>query len=177
MMESIQSPSFRGMPTGPREARPDDRLRMNPESRDSGSALRASRNDGSLAAREPGKFLHHALIDRPLEGNDQVGEILHRLPAPADELRLVAAAGARDIDLGVLAGETHRVPFLPLAAVAALPGATRHGARDVVDQPVRDLAELLDRAHAGLLVEFALGGLPGVLTGIDAALRHLPDVG
>ncbi len=28
--------SFRGMPTGPREARPDDRLRMNPESRDSG---------------------------------------------------------------------------------------------------------------------------------------------
>src|ERR1700692_2548720 len=99
-----------------------------------------------LAAREPGKFLHHALIDRPLERNDQVGEILHRLPAPADELRLVAAAGARDIDFGVLAGETHRVPFLPLAAIAALPGATGHGARDVVDQPVRDLAELLERA-------------------------------
>src|ERR1700722_50680 len=127
------------------------------------SGRRASRSNqaqftsGALAPREPGKFLHHALIDRPLEGNDQVGEVLHRLPAPADELRLVTAAGARDIDFGVLTGETHRVPFLPLAAIAALPGAPGDGARDVVDQPVRDLAELLDRADAGLLVELALG--------------------
>ena len=29
-------PSFQGAPTGPRNARPDDRLRANPESRDSG---------------------------------------------------------------------------------------------------------------------------------------------
>src|SRR6266851_2352334 len=48
------SASFRGMPTGPRKARPDDRLRMNPEPRDSGSAPRgASRNDGR---RDDGLF-------------------------------------------------------------------------------------------------------------------------
>src|SRR6202048_1067154 len=129
------------------------------------------------ATGEPGEFLHHALVDRALERNDQVGKIPHRLPAPVDELRLVAAAGAGDVDLGVLAGETNRVPFLPLAAIAALPGAPGHGARNIVGQPVRDLAELLDRANAGFLVEFALGRRPGVLAGIDAALRHLPDVG
>src|SRR3979490_308707 len=109
-----------------------------------------------LAARQLRKFLHHALVDRPLERHDQVGKILHRLPAPADELRLVAAAGAGDIDLGVLTGEANRVPFLPLATIAALPGAPGPGARNVVGQPVRDLAELLDRANAGFLVELAL---------------------
>src|SRR5450432_3178144 len=76
-----------------------------------------------LATGEPGKFLHHALVDRPLERHDQVGKIFHRLPAPVDELRLVAAAGARHIDFGIRTGETDRVPFLPLAAIAALPGA------------------------------------------------------
>src|ERR1700737_3589654 len=135
------------------------------------------RNDGiTLTAREPGKFLHHALVDRALERNDQVGKILHRLPAPADELRLVAA-GARDIDFGILPGETNRVPFLPLAAIAALPGAAGNGAWNVIDQPVRDLTELLDRADAGFLIEFALGRRPGILAGIDPALRHLPDGG
>src|ERR1700682_3196235 len=129
-----------------------------------------------IAAREFRKLLHHALIDRALERNDQVGEILHRLPARADEFRLVAAAGAGNIYLGVLAGETNRKPFLPLATIAALPGAPGHGAWNVVDQPIRDLAEFLDRADAGLLIQFALRGSPGILTGIDAALRHLPDV-
>src|SRR5258706_10760967 len=138
----------------------------------------APRNDATiLAAREPGKFLHHALVDRPLEWNDQIGEILHRLPTPTHELRLVTTARARDIDLLVPAGETDRVPFLPLAAIAALPGAPGNRAWNVIDQPVRDLAELLDRADTGFLVELALRGLPGVLTGIDAALRHLPNVG
>src|SRR6266404_1802014 len=65
----------------------------------------APRNDiVNLAAREAGKFLHHALIDRPLERDDQLGKILHRLPAPGDELRLVAAAGTGDVDFGILAG-------------------------------------------------------------------------
>src|SRR6185503_14066422 len=88
-----------------------------------------------------------------------------------------AAAGAGDVDFGVLAGKAHREPFLPLPAVAALPGAACHRAWNVVDQPIRDLAELLHRADAGFLVKLALGGFPGVLAGIDAALRHLPDVG
>src|SRR4051812_25433144 len=78
----------------------------------------------TLAARETGKFLHHALINRPFERNDQCGQVLHRLPTPVHELRLVAtAAGTCDIDLVVLAGEANRVPFLPLAGIAAFPGA------------------------------------------------------
>src|SRR5450759_3785640 len=154
---------------------PDAQWRIG-ESRDSGFMLRMPRNDDILTTREPGKFLYHAFVDRPLERNDQVGQVPHRLPAPADELRLVAAAGARDIDFAVLAGEADRVPFLPLAAIAALPSASGDGARDIVDQPVRDLAELLHRADAGFLIEFALRGLPGILAGIDPALRHLPDV-
>ena len=48
---------------------------------------------------------------------------------------------------------------------------------NVVDQPVRDLAKLLDRADAGFLVQLALGRFPCILAGIDAALRHLPDMG
>src|SRR3981189_384183 len=102
------------------------------------------------ATGEPGKFLHHALIDRALERNDQVGKILHRLPAPADELRLGAAPGAprthfgappgaRELCFGTRRGETNRVPFLPLAAIAAFPGASGNGAWNVVDQPFRDL--------------------------------------
>jgi len=35
----------------------------------------------------------------------------------------VAAAGIGDVDLAVLDGEARREPFLPLAAIAALPGA------------------------------------------------------
>src|SRR5215475_6366326 len=107
--------------------------------------------------RERGEFLDHALIDRALERDDQLGKVFHRLPAPVHEFSLVTAAGARDIDLVVLAGEADGEPFLALAAIAALPGAPRHGARDVVDQPVGDLAELLHRTHAGLLVKLALG--------------------
>src|SRR5580692_1335813 len=129
------------------------------------------------AARQPGKFLHHALIDRPLERNDQIGKVAHRFPAPANELRLVTAAGAGDVDLGVVAGETDHVPFLPLPPIPALPGAPGNGARNVIDQPVGDLAELLDRADAGFLIKFAPGRRPGILAWIDTALRHLPDMG
>src|SRR5581483_4347564 len=102
----------------------------------------------------------------------------HRLPAPAHEFRLVTAAtGICDIDLVVLAGEADGEPFLALAAITALPGSAGDRARDVVDQPFGELAELLHRADAGLLVKLALGRCPGVLAGIDAALRHLPDMG
>src|SRR5260221_11867737 len=128
-------------------------------------------------AGEAGEFLHHALIARPPERNAQRRQVLQRLPAPADELGLVATPGGRRVDLAVLAGEAHGEPFLPLPAIAALPGAAGDGARNIVDQPVGDLAELLHRADAGFLVELALRRRPGIFAGIDATLRHLPDVG
>src|ERR1700744_5290978 len=53
-------------------------------------------NSRTLFACEGREFLHDPLINRPFEGNDQLGQILDRLPAPVDEFGLwVAAAGAR----------------------------------------------------------------------------------
>ena len=46
-----------------------------------------------LPLREAREFLHHAFVDLALERHHQVGEVLHRLPAPFDEFRLVGAAG------------------------------------------------------------------------------------
>src|SRR3954469_3021274 len=131
----------------------------------------------ALTARQPGKLLHDALIDRTFERHDQLRQIAHRLPAPADELGLMAVRRLNHVDFLVVAGEPHGEPLLPLGTIAALPGAAGHGAWNVVDQPFRDFAELLHRLHAGLFIELALGGFPGILAGIDAALRHLPDMG
>src|ERR1700733_5031898 len=89
----------------------------------------------------------------------------------------MAAAGMRDVDLALHAGESQRVPFLGLAAVFAAPGLPDDVARDVVGQPVLDLAEALDRADVCFLVELAQRRRPGVFAGIDAALRHLPGMG
>src|ERR1700720_1404077 len=63
----MMSTSFRRPPTGPRKARPDDRLRGNPESRDSGFVLRTPRNDDGedatslpqLQRGEAGQRQHH----------------------------------------------------------------------------------------------------------------------
>src|SRR5229473_2993887 len=63
----IWHPSFRGVPTGRRTAPPDDRLRTNPESRDSGLPLRGLRNDDGeyttyspqLQGGEAGQRQHH----------------------------------------------------------------------------------------------------------------------
>src|SRR5207248_1107921 len=87
---------------------------------------------------------------------------------------LTATAGVLHIDFRVLAGEAERKPFLPLAAIASLPGSPSHRARDIIGQPIADLGELLDRADAGLLIKLAFGRFPGVLARIDAALWHLP---
>src|SRR5262249_7863116 len=68
------------------------------------------------------------------------------------------------------------VPLLGLAAEPALPRLTDQLARDVVVEPVGDLAEPLDRANTGLLVELTQRRRPRILAGIDAALRHLPGM-
>src|SRR5262249_40557717 len=88
-----------------------------------------------------------------------------------------AAFGVRDVDLVLIAGEAQREPFLCLPAVLALPGLADDVARDVVAQPILDLAELLDRADIGLLAQLAPRRRPWVLAPVDAALRQLPDMG
>ena len=82
----------------------------------------------------------------------------------------------RDVDLALVAGEAQREPFLRLAAIFALPGLADDLARDVVGQPIVDLAELLDRADVGLLVELAQRRRLWILALVDAALRHLPGM-
>ena len=85
-------------------------------------------------------------------------------------------AGRVDVDLALVAGEAQRVPLLRLPAILAAPGLADDLARDVVAQPLLDLAELLDRADVGLLVQFAQRRQPRVLALVDAALRHLPGM-
>ena len=81
-----------------------------------------------------------------------------------------------DIDFTFLPGKAHRKPFLRLSAIFALPGPADQLTGNVVAQPFGDFAEPLDRADIGFLVQFAQRGRPGVLAGIDAALRHLPGM-
>src|SRR4051812_37613855 len=149
------------------------------------ASLRGGRSRAWMAGTSPamtklfrklGKLPHHPCVSLPLERHHQRREIVHFLPAPGDEFRLVAAAGIFYIDLTVIAGEAQSVPFLLLPAIFSVPGGADDVARDVVVQPLADLAEFLDRADIGLLIKFAQRGLVAVLAVIDAALRHLPDM-
>src|ERR1043165_6491946 len=72
--------------------------------------------------RQMRERIHHALVHRALERNHEVGKVAHRLPTPLDEFGLVPACRLEDVDLAVVPGEAQRIPFLRLAAVAALPG-------------------------------------------------------
>ena len=86
------------------------------------------------------------------------------------------AGGMRDVDFTLLTCETQRIPFLLLPAILAAPGLTDDLAGNVVDEPLLDLAELLDRSDVGFFMQLAQRRRPRVLAGIDAPLRHLPDV-
>ena len=127
-------------------------------------------------SRPAGEFLDHAFVDPPLERHDQVRKVLHRLPAPLDEFRLVAAGGVHDVDLALVAGEAQREPLLHLPAILALPSLPDDFARDVIDQPVVDRGEMPDRLDVGFLIELAQGARVGVFAAVEAALRHLPDM-
>src|SRR5499426_2751246 len=122
------------------------------------------------------KFLDHAFVGLALERHDQAGNIFHRLPAPFDELRLVAAGRVLDVDLAVLAGEAQGKPFLRLAAIFAVPGLADDLPRDVVGEPLVDRRQMLDRADVGLLAQFAQRAAVRVLARVDPALRHLPGM-
>src|SRR5262245_45873799 len=82
----------------------------------------------------------------------------------------------RDINLALIAGEAKCEPLLRLSPIAAAPSLARNYARNVVNEPFRNLAQLFDRADAGLFIEFTQGRFVGVFPGVDAALRHLPLV-
>ena len=58
----------------------------------------------SSLPRKSGEFLHHPLVDRPLERDDELGQILHRLPAPLDEFRLVTGGRVRGLTGALLGG-------------------------------------------------------------------------
>src|SRR6266478_6877526 len=69
------------------------------------------------------------------------------------------------------------MPVPSLAAIPAAPCLADDVARNVIGEPVVNLPETLDRSDAGLLIKFPQRRRPWVLIAIDAALRHLPDVG
>jgi hypothetical protein len=89
-----------------------------------------------LPLRERREFLHHLLVDRPLERHDQIGEMVQRFPAPLGEFRLVTPGRIGDVDFAVVAGEPQRVPFLALAAIFAVPGLAGELGRNVVAEPL-----------------------------------------
>src|SRR5437763_16410420 len=75
---------------------------------------------------EPRELLHHPLVDLALERHDEARQVLYRLPSPSRELRLVAAAGMRDIDLDLISGEAESVPLLPMTPILSLPGLRQY---------------------------------------------------
>src|SRR5580700_4144332 len=123
-----------------------------------------------------GECAHYAFVNRALERHDEVRNVLHRLPAPGREFRLLGAGGMGEVDLALVTGEAHREPFLGLAAVLALPRLADDLARDVVLQPVGDFAEPLDGTDIGFLVQLPQRRRPRLFALVDAALRHLPGM-
>src|SRR5687767_3223652 len=91
----------------------------------------------TFLAREADEVVHHPLVDLALERDHQLGKVLHRLPAPRNEFRLVRTpARGEDVDLAVIAGEAQRIPFLRLPAVAPLPDLLGDIRRQIVGQPL-----------------------------------------
>src|SRR6185437_15402561 len=105
-----------------------------------------------------------------------IGQLAQLDPAPIDELRLMAAGWRGYVDLALFAGETQGVPLLLLSAIFPAPGLADDVMRDVVIDPIGNLAELLHRTDVRLLVQFPQRGRERFLAFVDAALRHLPDM-
>src|SRR5262249_39086204 len=121
---------------------------------------------------------HHPLVSRSFERHDEVRQVPHRLPFPGDEFGVMSAtAGRSNVDLFIVAGKSKRIPLLGLAAILATPGPANEVARAVLGEPIVDLPGTFDRAYVGFLVKFAQRCRPRVFVAIDAALRHLPDMG
>jgi hypothetical protein len=113
---------------------------------------------------------HDLLIERPLEGHDQVRHLAEIDPLPGREFRVLA----RDVDLALFAGEAEGVPLLLLTAILALPERRGEIRRQIVSQPALALRQQLGAGDAGLLSQLAPGGVERRLALVDPALRHLP---
>ena len=90
----------------------------------------------------------------PLERQDELRNVGHRLPAPGRKLGLVMTAGGmRDVDRGSAPTKRSAEPSLCLPPRYCPPSASPSPAlANLVREPFVDLAEALDRADAGLLV-------------------------
>jgi hypothetical protein len=55
----------------------------------------------------------------------------------------------------VVAGEAHREPLLPLAAISPLQGDAEQFVRQVIGEPTGRFSQRLHRADGGLFLEFA----------------------
>ena len=67
-----------------------------------------------MAERIDDLFVH-----RPLEGNDELRQAVHRLPVPSVELGLVIAGGRIDLDFAFIAVEAEGESAQGLAAIFA----------------------------------------------------------
>ncbi len=84
-----------------------------------------------------GEGRHNLFIDGALEGNDEAGQILHRLPFPGVELGRVATRWRVDGDLAFVTFEAEGKPALRLAAILALQPDADQVFRQVVIDPFR----------------------------------------
>src|SRR5438105_5224730 len=143
------------------------------------SALRLLRLRGSIAVRsaalgaprffgEMTEFGDDALVDLAFEGHDELRELAHLRPPPLHEFRLVAAARMLDVDLGIVARETQRVPFLSLAAVASTPSMGHELVGEIIGQPLAGFREQLDGSDVGFLAQLAKRRAIRVLTRVEA---------
>jgi len=120
---------------------------------------------GKLAKR-----LHDLAIAFLLEGHYMLGKPIYVFPLPFLKL----GCCNRDIDIRVLAGETHHEPTMRLPAVAPIPGFARNLFRELVADPGVMFSDYLGFSGANFLKQLAQSGFAQRLTLVNAALRHLP---
>src|SRR3546814_15376468 len=81
-----------------------------------------------------------------------------------------------DVDVAVLAHETHQEPALALAAILATPHLADQMVGQVIKIFLAAARDDVDEAavDAGFLAQLAERRGFGILAGVDSALRHLP---
>src|SRR3546814_4161141 len=93
------------------------------------------------------------------------------------EFRCMASRRRVDADFALLALEEEGEPALRLAAILPFQADPDEMGRQVIIDPAAGFPQEGNRSHAGLFIEFAIGGCQCVLALVDPALRHLPEQG